>query len=335
MFQAAHAIGAAAGVIAMLVVFTGLWLGGFLPSRGGSPAPVQSSAAPDKEIFARLDRIEATLAAVRPDEALAARVAAAEAEMKSLDNSLSALNRRVDDIAVAARSALSRADAASTTADAAKSAAQSGVQRADVEALAGRIAALERSVKTLSADVAHRPASADDRAARLTVAAEALRATVERGAPFAAELAAVKTLGVDANVLAPLEPFADAGVPSASAVAHELAALVPSLRRAAGVMPSEHSFLGRLEVHAQKLVRVSPIDAPQGDDASAIVARIDADAARSDLAATLAEIAKLPEAARSLADDWVKKAQARDAAIAVSRRIAAEALAALSRPASP
>ena len=41
------------------------------------------------------------------------------------------------------------------------------------------------------------------------------------------------------------------------------------------------------------------------------------------------------EAARSLADGWVKKAEARDAALAASRRIAADALAALSKPVSP
>jgi hypothetical protein len=335
-FQMAHAIGAAVGVIAMLVIFAGLWLGGFFPSRDSSPpAAVQTVALPDKEISARLGKIEATLAASRPEEGLAARVTAAEAATKSLENSLNALNRRIDDIAVAARSATSRADAASATADAAKNAAQGGTQRADLEALAGRIAALERSVKTLSDDVAHRPASADDRAARLMVAAEALRATVERGVPFAGELAAVKALGIDATTLAPLEPFAETGVPSASALARELATLAPELRRAAGVTPSEHTFLGRLEANAQKLVRVSPVDAPAGDSGSAILARIDSDAARGDIAAALGEIAKLPDATRSLADAWVKKAQARDAAITASRRILADALTALSRPASP
>ena len=102
---------------------------------------------------------------------------------------------------------------------------------------------------------------------------------------------------------------------------------------AARSTPSENSFLGRLQANAEKLVRVSPVDAPLGDDVGAIIARIDVDARRSDIAAALAEIARLPEAARSLAAPWVKKAEAREAAIATSRRIAADALAALGKPA--
>ena len=65
-----------------------------------------------------------------------------------------------------------------------------------------------------------------------------------------------------------------------------------------------------------------------------MIARINAAAARGDVAAALADIAKLPDASRALADGWVKKAQAREAAIAASQRIAADALAALGKPGS-
>ena len=60
--------------------------------------------------------------------------------------------------------------------------------------------------------------------------------------------------------------------------------------------------------------------------------RIDVDTAHADIAAALADIAKLPEAAKPLAAAWVEKAQARNAAIAASQRLAADALAALSKP---
>jgi hypothetical protein len=42
----------------------------------------------------------------------------------------------------------------------------------------------------------------------------------------------------------------------------------------------------------------------------------------------------LPEAQRALAAAWVKTAQAREAAIAASQKIAADALAALAKPGS-
>jgi hypothetical protein len=336
-----YALAAAAGAIVTAAIIAGVWLVGFAPGRGPPTAATASTATapvPDTaavgEISARLDKIQGALQARQADSALATRVAAAEAETKALGDTLAALNRRLDEIAVTARGALARADAASAAADASKKAAQTGVERGDLDALANRIAGLERAVKSLGDDVARRPASADDRAARMTVAAEALRAVVERGAPYQAELAAMKSLGVEESALAPLEPFATDGVPSNAALARELAALTPALLRASGAAPSDGSLLGRMEMSAQKLVRIMPVDAPPGDDAAAVLARANAAAARADLDAALADIARLPEAARSLAEPWTKKAQARDGAIAAGRRIAADALAALGKPAA-
>ena len=129
----------------------------------------------------------------------------------------------------------------------------------------------------------------------MTVAAEALRAAVERGAPYQAELNAVQSLGADQSAIAPLEPFAASGVPSASALGHELANLVPALERAADTATAgETSFLGRLEAHAQKLVRVTPVDAPAGHDPAAVVMRLTIDAARGDIAAAQNDIVDLP-----------------------------------------
>ena len=229
---------------------------------------------------------------------------------------------------------LAQAKSASTAADAAKSAAQTDVARSDLDALAARIAPLESTVKTLADDIKHETATADDRAARLTVAAEALRAAVERGAPYQAELAAVKSLGADQNATAPLEAFAAAGVPRAAALAHELASLTPALQQAAEPASSDNSFLGRLENNARRLVGITPVDAPPGNDPASVVTRISVDAAHADIAAALTDIAALPDAAKPLAAAWVEKAQARNAAIAASRKLAADALAALCKPAA-
>ncbi len=329
-------LGAAAGAIATAAIVAGLWIAGLTPPRETAvPASAPASQpAVSSEISAQLSKIEAALAARQPDQALAERIAAAEAQTKSLADSLAALNRRVDDVAAAAQNAVARANAAAAAADATKSAAQGAVQRGDLDALTNRIAALEHSLQTLSGDVARRASSADDRAARLTVATEALRAAVERGAPYQDELNTVKSLGADQNATAALEPFAAGGVPAAAALTHELATLTPAMLQASGAAPNNNTILGRLESNAQKLVRITPVDAPVGDDPSSVIAHINIDAARADIAGALADIARLPEALRALAGSWVRKAEARDAAIAASRHIAAEALAALSKPAS-
>ena len=330
-----YAVGALVGAVVLGAIMAGFWMVGVFPPQQTAAAPGAQGAkvASTAEISSRLDKIQQELQAPRADQALAARVAAAEAQTKSLGDSLAALGRRLDEVAAASQSALAQAKTAAATAtDAMKNATRTGVEQSDIDAINNRIAALESTMKSLSTD-AQRTSSADDRAARLTVAAEALRAAVDRGAPYQAELAVAQALGADKTATAPLEPFAADGLPNAAALAHEFALLTPSLLQASGAAPRESSFLGNLEAHAQKLVRITPIEAPAGDDPASVIARINIDAARGDIAAALAGIARLSESARALAASWVKKAEAREAASAASRRIAADALAAIGRPA--
>lgn len=325
----------------MVAIIGGLWIAGFGPSHEAA-APVTPSApqitspqiaasqiAPD--ISARLDKIEAALQA---QQALTSRIAAAEAQTKSLADSLAALNRHLDEIAGASQSAAKRADAAQAAAEAAKNADQTAVQRGDLDALANRIAALESTVKSLSDNAAHPASAANDQAARLAITTAALRAAVERGAPYGAELASVQSFGADASAIALLQSFAATGVPSAATLAQDLATLAPALRRASDTVADGNSFLGRLEANAQQLVRITPVDAPVGNDPSAVIARMNVEAERSDIAAALSDAAQLPEAAKPLAADWVKRASAREAAITAARQLAADALAALNKPAA-
>jgi hypothetical protein len=342
------AVGGFVGAVTTAAIVAGLWFAGFGLAREMAPGP-SSVASPsaalspsagstqptrDAETAARLDKIERTIQAQRPEPALGNRLAAAESQAKSLADSLAALNHRVDDMAASSQRTAAQADAATAASDAAKSADQTTVQHGDIDALASRIAALDGAVKALSDNVTHRAASADDQPARLTIAAQALRAAVERGVPYQAEIKAVAALGADPNETAPLEPFAASGLPSAEALGHELAALVPTLERASGTAPNETSVLEKLKANAQKLVRITPVDAPAGNNPAAVIARLGIDAAHADIAAALTDIAALPEAAKPLAADWVKKAETRNAAITASRQIAADALAVFSKPAA-
>jgi hypothetical protein len=334
-----HAVSGLIGAAAAAAIIAGLWIKGVIPSReaaapsnASAPSGAATNAAKTGDVAARADKIEPAMRAQRPEPALGDRLTAAEAQTQSLADSLAALSRKVDAAAATSETA-AKAETAQAATDATKSASQT-TQHSDIDDLANRIAALEGTVKTLAAAVAHSASGADDKAARLTIATEALRATVERGAPYQAELAAVQSLGVDPNATAPLEPYAGSGVPSAAALAHDLAALTPALDRAVDATSGDTTFLGRIEANAQKLVRITPIDAPVGNDPSAVIARIDIDAARGDIAAALDDIAALPDSAKPLAADWAKTARARNAVISASRQIAADALAALSKPAA-
>jgi len=319
---------------------------GSSPSTPPNPAPNpppspgaahNNSATP--ELTARLDKIDRTLEGQRTDPALGSRIADLAAQTKSLSDNLTALTRRVDEAAATSHSAGKQADTALNAAEAAKSASEAAgkdqLRRDDIEPLAARIMALESAVKGLAAATAPLAASgANDRAARLTIACEALRAAVESGAPYQSELNAVRSLGVDQNATAPVEAFAASGVPSAAALARELAALVPALQDASEPQTGEATFIDRLKSNAQKLVRITPLNAPAGNDPQAVVDRIRLDAAHADIAAARTDLNALPDAAKPLAEAWSKKADARDAAVAASRKIAADALAALAQPSS-
>ncbi len=290
------------------------------PSPNGNPKV--------DDLSARVGQAEAALA--RPpaaDPALATRLAAAETAAKSLTDNLAALNRRIDEVATAAREARGRADAAAGQ-NADQSAIVASEQR-ELEALAGRIAALEQAAKAMEGELAKRTSPAD-RAARLALAAAALQAVVERGEPFAAELAAAKPLAGDPGRLAPLEPFARTGVPSVAALSRELQGLIPSLLPTGAGKP-QGGFLDRLQTNAERLVRIRPVGEAAGNDPAAMVARIESRAAQGDLAGAIAELRKLPAELRAPAEDWIRKAEGRIAAVETSRRFAAEAMEALGR----
>jgi hypothetical protein len=83
-----------------------------------------------------------------------------------------------------------------------------------------------------------------------------------------------------------------------------------------GGPPPTGGFVERLQANAGKLVRVTPVDAPRGDDPAAVLSRLEIDAARVDLNAALIDLAKLPDAVRAPAQNWIEKAKARQAAFA-------------------
>jgi hypothetical protein len=338
----AHALSAAVGAIAALAVLAGLWLAGFTVARdvvNSQIAAPETASANNAEIAARLDKIEHSLQAAKPETAsvppaLGNRLTAVEMQTKLLGDSAAALTHRLNDIAATAQAAQKQAGSAASAAEAAaQSAGRTGVQTTDMEALTSRIAALESAMKKLSDQVADRAASGDQ-AARLTIAAQALQAAVARGAPYQAELRAVQGLGIEQNTTAPLEAFAATGLPHADALAQEVAALVPALRQATDTTPADASIFDKLKSNAWKLVEFTPAEPPPGNDPASLITRIEIEANRADIAAALKDIAALPDRAKALTADWATKAQAREDAIAASRNVSAEALAALSKPAT-
>jgi len=323
-------IAGAAGAVTMTVILFGLWLTGLLPVRyEASPGSTQQLAADSKAIDAfsqRVSKIEETISKM---QASGERLTAAENTLKSLDIALAALNNRSDAAVANAAQGRARADEAMmavndlrASIDATKS-SSGGISATDFDTLQQRIAALEQSAKAVREEIAK--TSSGDSAARQALSAAALRDAVVSGAPFAAELAQAKSLGAIGKEISVLELFAATGIPSPAALAQELHNLLPAMVNLAGAQAPQGGFLERLQANAGKLVRIRPVDAPPGDDPLAVLSRIENDVAKSDVAAALADLGKLPNPIRAPAQGWISKAQAREGALKAARQYAAAA----------
>jgi hypothetical protein len=273
-----------------------------LTDLAARPAPAQVDPKTVDDLAARLAKLESAQAAPRApvtDPVVLGRINAAENATKSLADNAAAGSRRAEAADAALREINSR-----------------------IDKLTAALAEVQITARAAAAG--------SDRASRLAVVASALRNAVEHGDPFTAELAIVKPLAPDANVIALLEPFAATGVPGNAALGQELAAIVRPMLRASDRTPSDAGFLDRLQANAQKLVRVRPVDEEaRGDDRGAILARIEQRASQGNIAGALTELNKLPADARPALQPWAAKADARNRALDASRRLAADAVAAL------
>jgi hypothetical protein len=312
-------------VAAALVIGVGWMLG--WPAVQPAAAPQPNAAAID-ELTGRIAGLESKVGKPVADPAAAARVEGLE---KSLAGELAATRAQSEKLA----SAISDV----------KAAPREGAAAPDVSGINDRIAKIESALRTQSAAIAQQGSKiaeskaadagpADDVLLRRVVAAALLDLQVRTGDPFSAALAAAKSLSPNAAGLKPLDQFADKGVPSAAKLSGELLTLVPKL--SATAQPDNATtgsgIVERLQAGAAKLVRIERTDTV-GSDRGAVVARATAAALRNDSGEARRELKTLAPADRGIAEPWLEKADARDAALAASRQFAADAMAAFAKPA--
>jgi hypothetical protein len=321
------ALAAGSGALAAAVVVGIAWFAGWQAAPTAPETPQAGSMALEA-LSARIARVEsrpapsaATNAAAAPDPALAAR-------LETLEKSVTALR---GDLA-AARTQSERAAAAVAELKSAPPTAAAAVNLAPIN---DRLGQIERAAAALKAETAQQSARpADDRPLRRVVAASLLDGTVRQSEPYAAQLGAAKPLADDANALKPLEAFAASGLPTVATLSRELLAVLPKLTATADAAPTTGmGFVDRLQAGAARLVRIQRTDAVTGDDRNAIVSRATAAALRNDVALARREVGALQPADRGAVQAWIDKVDARDAALAASRQFAADAMAALNKPA--
>jgi hypothetical protein len=312
-------------VAAALVIAVGWMLG--WPQVQAPPAAPQVTAATVDALNGRVAAVESKIskpAAPAADPATAARLEALDKSVAALRSDIASLRTQSEKLG----SALNDVNSAPRDAAAAP----------DLSAVNDRIAQLERTIKTERAEFAQQgekiadAKSTDDKALRRVVAAALLDVAVRHGDAYAAQLAAAKSFAPAPETLKPLETFASAGIPSPVVLSRDLLNIVPKLSPPAETPTSGAGIVDRLQAGASKLVRIERTDGV-GNDRGAIVARVTAAALRNDFDVARRELKTLPEADREAAKAWLDKTDARDAALAASRKFADDAMADLAKPA--
>ncbi len=250
----------------------------------------------------------------------------------SLRDQLSGLQMQSDKLAGQVSSQVS--SQAGSQASSAGSASSDAAATVDLSGINARLDQLDRATRAAGAAAQNSAkAAADDKPLRVAVVASLLDLSVRQGEPFKTALDTAKSLAPDAGLLTPLDGFAAAGLPTSAALSRELLTIIPKLSKPAKESETpDATLVDRLKAGAASLVRIERTDGV-GNDPGAIIARATTAALRNDSDQAKRELNSLSPDDRAAAQAWIDKADARDAALAASHQFAADALAALARPA--
>lgn len=322
------AIAPISGAVAAALVIGVGWVLGWPAVQSPSPAPQLNAAAID-DLTARIAGIESKIGQPAADPAAAARMEQIEKSVATLRSELTATRAQAEKLAsaVSELKAQPRGDG-STAAAAVVDLSPVNDRLAEVERVAKAQEAAIAAVKSAEAKFADgKPAA--DAALRRVVAASLLDLSVRHGDPFSAQLATARSLAPSPDALKPLDAFAASGIPSVAELCRELSVIAPKLAPPApDAEAAGGGIVDRLKSGATKLVRIERADAT-GTDRASVVARITAAAVRNQLDDARRELATLAPADRAAAQGWVDKADAREAALAASRKFASDAMTAL------
>lgn len=310
------------GAVAAAVVIAVGWVLGW-PAVQAPPAAPQVTSATVDALSGRVATVEAKVGKPAADPAIVARLDALEKSVGTLRGDIANLRAQSDKTASALNDA--------------KSAPRDAAASSGLAALDDRISRLERASTTARAELAQQGEKIadakviDDKPLRYVVAATLLDVAVRHNDPFEAQLTAARSLAAKPEVLKPLDTFAASGIPTPVALSRELLNIVPKLSPPPEAPSSGAGIVERLQAGASKLVRIERTDGV-GNDRGAIVTRVTAAALRNDFVEARRELKTLSEADRAPAQAWLDKADARDAALAASRKFADDALAGLAKP---
>ncbi|SCB45944.1 COG4223 family protein [Rhizobium multihospitium] len=291
------AAGITGGLIA-LICAGALQYAGFLPGGRAS----KESSTEITALNAEIDGLKQSIAnlaaapAAKPDEALAARVAALET---------SAANGASASGSGGAANPASEQKIASLT--------------SEVEQLKSDLSKATQSQASSDAEVSKRLDDAEKKlsgpsqesAVARAIAAAALKAAIDRGGPFQPELDTFANVAPDDPAVADLKNFAQTGVPSRADLIRQVSDVATAIVATAQTDDPNQSWSSRLMSGAKSLVQVRPVGNVPGDGIDAIAARFEDKVRNGDLPGAVTEWNSLPDAAKSASAAFKQSLEAR------------------------
>lgn len=332
--MSAVAAGLIGGVIA-LVGAGGLQYAGVLPAPngGGDAAAVQG-------LRADMERLQSELAAVQTGgdagaaEAvgnLQSRIDQFAADLDSLRQAveaggagenagLAALDTKIADLE--ARIAQLGQNSAGEPVDLAPVNERIAALEAQLQAgsqasgdAAARVAQIEQTLSGLNATIAELArkleAQGDQPKIALSIAASALKAAIDRGQPFAAELETLAAISPNLPQLDALRAHAEAGVATRDDLVAQMDEAANAMIAADRPVDENAGYLDQLWNSAASLVTVRPVGTVEGEGVPETAARMEAALKQGDLAKALAEYETLPEDAKAAGADFAARVRAR------------------------
>lgn len=366
---AAGFLGGLIGVIALALAWGALDLGAESsppPELAGIQdrlAKLESAPAPPSADAKALERLDTRLAALEASSAQAAtQLAATENRVAQLESSLKALADTASEggsVASAAAIAQQIAEAeqrlndkiAAVQAGGKDAEALAGLQKeiasieakvgalaeaelgavdvgSELNALSERIAKLETLMPDLASSVGKESAQA--KTAAIAIAFANLRAAVDSGRPYAAELDTLSTLAAAPGDLGILSAHAQTGIATLSGLNRSFAEASEKALVAAAP-PKDASLLDKMMASAQSLVKIEKIgEAPAGEGPSAVIARAGAALGKGDLSGAVKEIETLARPPHDAFSTWLGEARARLGADETMTRLEGQLLISLS-----
>lgn len=174
--------------------------------------------------------------------------------------------------------------------------------------LTGRLEGLETRISEFASRLDEQ---ADAPSTAMVIAVSALKAAVDRGVPFKAELDTIAALTPDAAELDGLRPYAQNGVATLAQLAAEADAAANAMIAAERPVDPDAGIADKLWQSAMGLVQVRPVGMVEGDGVPEIAARIDAAVEAGNLERALTEYENLPDAAKEAGKPFIEKVRAR------------------------